>query len=132
MSEIENPGWWSAEAEHRRHPMFDRQNWKSHLPFWPGRRTGKDRDNPLISDGELTAIAARAMRDISEAQHDLADALHLYTDGSLSDVAKSLRTALSAIELLRQRTVGAADLLDQLHEKESAAAIARIKNGADI
>lgn len=118
----ETPLQWSRKAEMRltMRRMGGERGVKSPT-FWAGRPSMYHGECPIIADGELLSIAHDAIREIGSAQCEMHDALtsgHEYTDRDLQAAQESLRKAIANIETLRQRIIGAGEILDAIEAGE--------------
>lgn len=85
--------------------------------FWPGRPSLYRGENPITADGEVWDTHLDAMQIVADAQTDLHEALrssHEFTDRDLQDAQTKLRAAIAKIETVRQRIVGAGEVLEAL------------------
>jgi len=85
--------------------------------FWPGRPSLHHSECPLVADGDLLTLAHEAISAINDAQSEMGAALtsnHEFTDRELKDAQASLRKAIAKIEILRQRIMGAGEILESI------------------
>jgi hypothetical protein len=118
---MENPMQWSKKAElaitMRR--MGGEKQAKSPA-FWPGRPNLYQTENPIVADGEILGLAFEAMKSISDGQDELLGALtsnHEFTDRDLKDAQQYLRVAIAKIETVRERIIGAGEVLEAIERE---------------